>query len=111
MQNRQSLRQLCLISITIIILVSNHCAFAIETLPEITVTASRKLLEEQISNPQLLDEEDIAIAHYAYNLTMYSCVLFRSVPHALPVKSGSALYIVINLEGTALMHHQLDGSD
>jgi vitamin B12 transporter len=63
MQNRQSLRQLCLISTIITILVSNHCAFAIETLPEITVTAFRKPLEDQINNPQLLDEEDIAVSH------------------------------------------------
>ncbi|MGZ8160696.1 MAG: TonB-dependent receptor [Methylobacter sp.] len=38
-------------------------AFATETLPDITVTAPRKSLADQINNPQQLDEDDIGIAH------------------------------------------------
>jgi outer membrane cobalamin receptor len=41
----------------------NQLALAIETLPEMTITAPRKPLEDQINNPQLLEEDDITIAH------------------------------------------------
>jgi outer membrane cobalamin receptor len=41
----------------------SQLAFAIETLPEITITAPRTPLAEQINNPQKLDEDDISIAH------------------------------------------------
>jgi hypothetical protein len=44
-------------------LLGNQLAFAIETLPDITVIAPRKPLEEQINNSLKLDEDDIAIAH------------------------------------------------
>jgi vitamin B12 transporter len=63
MQKSPIARQLCLISISVIILFGNHCIFAIEILPDITVTAPRQPLADQINNPQLLDEEDITIAH------------------------------------------------
>jgi vitamin B12 transporter len=64
MQNRQLLRRQCLMGMLVIVqLAGNQCAFAIETLPEITVTAPRKPLADQINNPQQLDEEDISIAH------------------------------------------------
>jgi vitamin B12 transporter len=64
MQNRQCSWQLCHIGKAVIIsLASNTMAYAIETLPEITVTAPRKPLADQINNPQQLDEEDISIAH------------------------------------------------
>jgi vitamin B12 transporter len=62
MQN-QLKRQFCCLMLAVIIPPNIESALAIETLPEITVTAPRKPLAEQINNPQQLDEEDIAIAH------------------------------------------------
>ncbi|MGZ8163557.1 MAG: TonB-dependent receptor [Methylobacter sp.] len=62
MQNRQSLRRQFLF-VNIIALAVTQLAFATETLPDITVTAPRKSLADQINNPQQLDEDDIGIAH------------------------------------------------
>ena len=41
----------------------NQFAIATETLPVITVTAPEESLDYQINNPQLLDEDDITVAH------------------------------------------------
>jgi vitamin B12 transporter len=61
---RPSVKQLCLAAVAVSIEVAgNQLAFAVETLPEIIVTAPRKPIENQINNPQLLDEEDISVAH------------------------------------------------
>ncbi len=64
MQFRPLLRLLCFLALTFIIeLRGNQLAFAVETLPDITIIAPRKPLQEQINNPQKLDEDDISIAH------------------------------------------------
>jgi vitamin B12 transporter len=64
MQFRPSVRQLYLAVMAVSIqIVGNQLAFAVETLPEITVTAPRKPLADQINNPQQLDDEDISVAH------------------------------------------------
>jgi hypothetical protein len=55
MQFRPSIKQLCLAAMTVSVeTAGNQLAFAIETLPEVTVTAPRKPLADQINNPQQL---------------------------------------------------------
>ena len=64
MQFRTSVRQLYLAAVAVSIeITGNQSAFAVETLPEIIITAPRKPLAEQINSSQLLDDEDIAVAH------------------------------------------------
>jgi outer membrane cobalamin receptor len=64
MQNRHPTRHAPLDTIVFIVgLVVNQPAFAIETLPDITVTAPKQPLIEHISNTQQLNEDDIAAAH------------------------------------------------
>ncbi len=61
---RPSVRQLCLVAMAVSIeIAGSQLAFAVETLPEITVTAPRKPIVDQINNSQQLDEDDISIAH------------------------------------------------
>jgi vitamin B12 transporter len=61
MQIRPLLQQLCFLTINVV--TGNQLVFAIENLPEITVTAPTNSLSDQINNPQLLDEDDITVAH------------------------------------------------
>ncbi|NOT12599.1 MAG: TonB-dependent receptor [Methylococcaceae bacterium] len=63
MQIRQSIGQLCLIAIIHTIFTGTRTAYAIETLPDITVTAPQKSLADRVNNLQLLDNDDITIAH------------------------------------------------
>ncbi|ESS71432.1 vitamin B12 transporter BtuB [Methyloglobulus morosus KoM1] len=64
MQFRPLLQHLCFVAMAVSIeTVGAKLAYAIETLSEITVTAPRKPLADQINSPQMLDEEDISIAH------------------------------------------------
>jgi vitamin B12 transporter len=64
MQNRRKISHVCLIELVFILaLASSQLACALETLPEMTVTAPRQSLNERISNNQELDEEDITVAH------------------------------------------------
>jgi vitamin B12 transporter len=65
MQNQLSLwRQCHFLVVFITAIVSNPTAYAVGVnLPEVIVIAPRIPLAEQISNPQLLDEENITVAH------------------------------------------------
>ena len=64
MQYRHSTWVVSLIAIvTINYLARYQLAFAIETLPEITVSVPRPPLAEHINNTQQLDEDAIAVAH------------------------------------------------
>ncbi|MGZ8162918.1 MAG: TonB-dependent receptor plug domain-containing protein [Methylobacter sp.] len=65
MQIRQFLCYPCyaLIGSTIIILIGIQSAFAIETLPAVTVTSPREPLTQIINNTRVLDQGDLSIAH------------------------------------------------
>lgn len=63
MQNHQLARRSCFILLVYCSIVNMQPAIALETLPDITITAPETPLTDHINNPQQLDEEDITVAH------------------------------------------------